>query len=335
MDQPIHGRTKALAGPETGFDDMLRESARLHGHLCAGQVLGVRMSLLGLREAGIADPKGADRKNIIVFVEVDRCATDAIQSVTGCSLGKRTLKFLDYGKMAATFVNLRTGRAVRVVARDDSREKARQSAPGADDKYAAQLEAYRAMTDRELFTLQEVSVRLRPEDMPGRPIRRTQCGICREYVQDGREVDRDGAMLCRPCADNGGYYRGSDILKLSVMQKSHNGLEVRSKVWIESEGEPVFGRGRRFLLEAIDSHGSINRAAAEVGISYRKAWSHVKAMEQRLGVKLVERQAGGRNGGGAVLTTEAREFLARYKRMEDSLRGVVDRKFADIFGAAR
>src|SRR5512147_474552 len=131
------------------FTALLAESVKIHGHLCPGQVLGVRMSMLGLREIGVLDPKGKDLKNIIVFVEMDRCAADAIQSVTGCSLGKRTLKFLDYGKMASTFVNLGTRRAVRIVARDDSRDKVRQYAPGIDEKYAAQREAYRTMADEE------------------------------------------------------------------------------------------------------------------------------------------------------------------------------------------
>src|SRR5512136_2276424 len=150
------------------FDALLTESAKMHGHLCAGQVLGVRMSLAGLREAGIADPKGADRKQIIVFVEMDRCATDAVQSVTGCSLGRRTMKFVDFGKMAATFINLRTGRAVRVAAREDSRARAGDYAPGVPDKYVTQVHAYRVMPEEMLFDITDVRVDLRPEDMPGR-----------------------------------------------------------------------------------------------------------------------------------------------------------------------
>lgn len=193
----------------TAFEELLRESVRNHGHLCAGQVLGVRMSLLGLREAGISDPKGADRKNILVFVEMDRCATDAVQSVTGCSLGKRTLKFLDYGKMAATFLNLKTQRAVRVVAREDSRHRAQEYSCGMKDKYQAQLEAYKVMPDEELFEVREVSVKPRPEDMPGRPLRRVRCDDCGEYVQDAREIARDGRAFCKPCAE-GGYYTALD-----------------------------------------------------------------------------------------------------------------------------
>jgi len=116
------------------------------------------------------------------------------------------------------------------------------------------------------------------------------------------------------------------------MQKSHNGLGIRSKLWIEVDGEPVFGRGRRFLLEAIDTHGSINSAAKEVDISFRKAWGYIKAMEERLGVKLVERQAGGRNGGGAVLTDDARTFLKKYEALEKGVQELVDKRFRSIFG---
>lgn len=109
-------------------------------------------------------------------------------------------------------------------------------------------------------------------------------------------------------------------------------MEIKSKLWIEVDGEPVFGRGRRFLLHAIDKYGSINQAAKEINISYRKAWSYIKAMEERLGIKLAERQAGGRNGGGAVLTEDAREFLKKYEQMEEGIREMVDKKFGKIFG---
>ena len=187
------------------FESLLRESARIHGHLCPGQVLGVKMSMLGLREAGISDPKGKDRKSIIVFVEMDRCATDAVQSVTGCSLGHRTMKFMDYGKMAATFLNLKTGKAVRVIAKEESRQKAKEYFPEIENKYDAQLEAYRIMMDEELFVVMDVRVKINPEDMPGRPLRRIKCDSCGEYVQDLREIQRNGRVLCRPCADTGYY----------------------------------------------------------------------------------------------------------------------------------
>lgn len=194
------------------FESLLEESVRVHGHLCAGQVLGVRMSLLGLRETGINDPKGVDRKQIIVFVEMDRCATDAVQSVTGCSLGRRTMKFMDFGKMAATFVNLRTGRAVRVLAREEARRKAKELFPHIENKYAGQLEAYRTMSDEDLFEVTPVEVQLRPEDMPGRPLSRVVCEACGEHVQDGREVRRDGAIFCKACAGSCYYTPGTAFL---------------------------------------------------------------------------------------------------------------------------
>ncbi len=196
------------------FESLLRESANVHGHICPGQVLGVRMSMLGLRGIGIGDPKGKDRKSIMVFVEMDRCATDAVQSVTGCSLGKRTLKFMDYGKMAATFLNLKTGRAMRVSARELSRRKAEEFSSLTKNKYEAQLDAYKIMSEEELFDVIEVEVKINPEDMPGRPLKRVRCDSCGEYVQDFREVYKDGMVLCRPCAGSGYYEKaGKDLFK--------------------------------------------------------------------------------------------------------------------------
>lgn len=108
-------------------------------------------------------------------------------------------------------------------------------------------------------------------------------------------------------------------------------MEIKSKIWIEVGGKPVFGRGRRFLLEAVDKYGSINQAAKEINISYRKAWGYIKAMEERLGFKLIERQTGGKNGGGALLTDKAREFLKKYEAMEKGLRELVDKRFNKVF----
>jgi len=194
------------------FESLLEASVELHGHLCPGQVLGVKMSMLGLREIGITDPRGRDRKSLIVFVEMDRCATDAVQSVTGCSLGRRTMKFMDFGKMAATFLNLRTGRAIRVIAKEEARQKAREYFPEIESKYTAQLEAYKIMSEEDLFDVMDVQVTIPPEDMPGRPVQRIRCDSCGEYVQDMREVYREGKVLCRPCSYPG-YYEpsGKDI----------------------------------------------------------------------------------------------------------------------------
>ncbi len=195
---------KKLHNPR--FEALLDESVKVHGHLCPGQVLGVRMSMLGLQETGIRDPKGKDRKNVLVYVEIDRCATDAIQSVTGCSPGKRTLKLVDHGKMAATFINLNTKKAVRILAREESKDRAKNYFPDIKDRYLCQTEAYKIMPDEELFEWREVSVTIPEEDMPGRPLKRVRCEQCREYVQDKREVLADGRLLCRACA-KGTYYK--------------------------------------------------------------------------------------------------------------------------------
>ena len=188
------------------FENLLDESVKIHGHLCPGQILGVRMSMLGLKKIGIKDPKGRDRKNLMVFVEIDRCATDAIQSVTGCSIGKRTLKFLDYGKMAATFVDLKTGNAVRILAKDESKDRAKNYFPEIADKYQCQTAAYKIMSDDELFEWEDVKVEIPEQDMPGRPIKRVRCDKCGEHVQDMREIYLDGKVLCKACA-GGAYYK--------------------------------------------------------------------------------------------------------------------------------
>ncbi len=191
------------------FEQLLAESTRIHGHICAGQVIGVRMAMTALQRIGIEDPKGKDRKKLYVLVEIDRCATDAIQSVTGCSLGKRSLRWIDFGVMAATFVNLETNRALRVTAREEARALSESYCPEIMDKYQRQLEAYKLMPLEELFVFQDVTVQIKDCDMPGRPMRRVQCSQCGDWVQDCREVDAHGRVICRACAGER-YYQVVD-----------------------------------------------------------------------------------------------------------------------------
>lgn len=186
--------------------ELLRECESLHGHICPGQVLGVRMALLGCRLIGVEDPRGEGRKKLLVWVEIDRCMTDALSAVTGVRLGKRSLKYLDYGKVAATFQNLSEGVSYRVVAREESRALAEERFPHLGSKKERQLAAYTEASDEELFKVERVSVRLKESDLPGRPRSRVFCERCREGVNDSREVSgADGRTLCRPCAA-GGYY---------------------------------------------------------------------------------------------------------------------------------
>ena len=182
------------------FDDYLHDAEIAHGHVCAGQVLGVRLAMFGLKKLGIEDPQGKDRKKLVTFVEIDRCATDAVTVVTGCRLGKRALKFRDWGKMAATFVDLSTGKAIRVAAKESSKALARQMHPEIESKNGQQMAAYREMSDDDLFATQWVKVDLPPEEFPGYKGERIVCESCGEGINFRREVRRDSKVLCRSCA---------------------------------------------------------------------------------------------------------------------------------------
>jgi formylmethanofuran dehydrogenase subunit E len=186
------------------IDDYLREAEKAHGHLCAGQVLGVRLAMLGMEKLGIEDPRGKDRKRLVTFVEIDRCATDAIAVVTGCRLGKRALKFRDWGKMAATFVDLgikdvSTGKAIRIAAKESSKALARSMHPEIESKNQQQMLAYREMPEDDLFTKQWVKVELPAEEFPGYKGERIVCAECGEGINFRREVMRGGRVLCRAC----------------------------------------------------------------------------------------------------------------------------------------
>jgi formylmethanofuran dehydrogenase subunit E len=187
------------------LDEYLLEAEKAHGHLCAGQVLGVRLAMLGLEKLVIEDPRGKDRKRLVTFVEIDRCATDAIAVVTGCRLGKRALKFRDWGKMAATFVDLgikdvSTGKAIRIAAKESSKALARTMHPEIESKNQQQMLAYREMAEDDLFTKQWVKVELPAEEFPGYKGERTVCAECGEGINFRREVLRDGRVLCRACS---------------------------------------------------------------------------------------------------------------------------------------
>jgi formylmethanofuran dehydrogenase subunit E len=200
-----------LCAGGTGMEDLgelLKKSAANHGHLCPGQVLGVRLAMLGCRKVGIYDPKSS--RDLIVYVEIDRCATDAIQSVTGCKLGKRTLKFMDYGKMAATFYNLRENKAVRVLARDDSRERAKEYGSATASAKESQTQAYMEMDDADLFVVTLVRSKLRQDDLPSHPLSRVDCDQYGDGINGKREVVVDGRTLCKACA-NGAYYMTAEL----------------------------------------------------------------------------------------------------------------------------
>jgi formylmethanofuran dehydrogenase subunit E len=202
------------------LDDLLREAEIAHGHLCAGQILGVRMAMLAMNRLGIRSPRkktlpngelNPDRKRPVVFVEIDRCATDAIGVVTGARVGKRALKLRDWGKMAATFIDLDAKvtpdeyKGIRIVALEGSKQRARELYPELE-KNEAQMRAYRELPDDALFSEQWVRVPLSPSEFPGYKGERLACALCGEGINFDRYVERDGERLCLGCANPSSLY---------------------------------------------------------------------------------------------------------------------------------
>lgn len=194
------------------FDTLLKNSAAVHGHLCPGQVVGVRMAMLGCRLIGLDEPTRIDQiKKLIVYVEMDRCTGDAVAFVTGVKLGRRSLKFMDYGIMAATFVNLETNNAFRVISTEDARDLAMVYAPEIPEKYPRQLEAYKRMPDSVLFRVQKVRVDMSEYDLPGPTRKKVTCSRCGQVVRDNREVVQNYHILCKPCAQGVYFSEAEEI----------------------------------------------------------------------------------------------------------------------------
>lgn len=174
---------------------LLEKAKQFHGDICPGIATGTRMTIGALRELGM-DPHEYNR-DLIVYAEIDRCATDAIQAITGCSLGHRTLKHVNYGKFAATFIDARTGKAVRVA-----------SLPKKPDQPKDMNELRQMILnapEEEIFRLEHVTVQIPPEDMPGFPSKTATCSQCGETIMDGREVVSDGTVFCKPCSGDRYY----------------------------------------------------------------------------------------------------------------------------------
>ncbi len=212
------------------FEVLLESAADAHGHLCPGQVVGVRMAMLGCRLIGLDEPKRHDQiKKLIVYVEMDRCTADAVAHVTGVKLGRRSLKFMDYGIMAATFVNLETGKAFRVVSTEAARSLANAYAPEIAEKYPQQLEAYKRMPDSVLFRVQQVRVTINECDLPGPTRCKTSCSRCGQVVRDQREVIQDGAVLCKPCAQESYFTSAAEVTWPDMNWKPESSLNQSRK----------------------------------------------------------------------------------------------------------
>lgn len=180
------------------LDELLKATAAMHHHLCPRQVLGVRMALYGGRLLELEFPR--DDKGVIALVETDGCATDGIAVTSGCRVGRRTLRVMDLGKVAVTFVEVATRRAVRIAPRTGIREAAAEYAPQAATRWQAQLLGYQRMPDEELFLAQEVTLLFSLAKMLGRDGYRVNCHVCGEEIINEREVVVGGRVCCRTCA---------------------------------------------------------------------------------------------------------------------------------------
>lgn len=192
------------------FDEDLERAIAFHGHLCAGQVIGTRMARLAMAYFHIED---ADTyRDLVAFVECDRCLADAVISVANCHLGRRRLKWYDYGIMSASFYDLATGRAIRISQRPD--------VPKAPHDKDEMLAFFAGLGDAELFCVHEVTLPDFEEfDLPGRPRKTQICEVCGERVYDGRGIERDGHTYCRRCAGEHVYY--VEGRELSAEELSH------------------------------------------------------------------------------------------------------------------
>jgi len=221
------------------FKVLLKSSASAHGHLCPGQVVGVRMAMLGCRLIGLEEPARNDQiKKLIVYVEMDRCTADAVAHVTGVKLGRRSLKFMDYGIMAATFVNLETNKAYRVVSTEAARSLANVYAPEIAEKHPQQLAAYKRMPDSVLFRVQRVRIKIDECDLPGPTRYKTGCSRCGQVVRDRREVIKNGTVLCRPCAEDSYFTDAVEVTWPDMnwrpdndLTQSRRGAKIAGRNW--------------------------------------------------------------------------------------------------------
>lgn len=190
---------------EYTLQTLLEQTAARHSHLCPRQVLGVRIGLAGAAALGLDVPRRD--KRLLVILETDGCFADGVEVATGCTIGHRTLRVEDYGKIAAAFVDVKSERAVRVAPRPDIRQRAFAYAPpGEQRRYFIMLHAYQVMPDEALLTVQPVALRQPVTAIISRPLVRVNCAVCGEEIINEREVYLNGQPLCKSCASEG-YYR--------------------------------------------------------------------------------------------------------------------------------
>ncbi len=203
------------------IQSLLERSMQDHDHLCPRQILGVRIGMAGMKALGFSEPP--QNKRLLIISETDGCFVDGVIAATGCTVGHRTLRVEDYGKVAVTFVDTKTGQAVRVAPRLDIRERAVAFVPEEPRHYFAQMQAYQTMPDEEMLTTVEVNMITPIEEIISHPGIRVICDICGEEVMNEREIRRNGLTLCRSCATPAYYQMPismSSLLKKNVVQSS-------------------------------------------------------------------------------------------------------------------
>jgi formylmethanofuran dehydrogenase subunit E len=189
--------------PIDSIHELLEKSSAAHTHICPRQVLGVRMGLAGGKSLGLELPIA--KKELLVIAETDGCFVDGISAATGAAVGHRTLRIEDYGKIAATFIDPRSGYAVRISPGDDIRRRALLYAPGEERQYFAQLLGYQVMPEQELLNIQEVRLMLPVKEIISRPGVRAICSACGEEIINEREVCSQGQVFCRACYGSAYY----------------------------------------------------------------------------------------------------------------------------------
>jgi formylmethanofuran dehydrogenase subunit E len=209
---------------EFSLQHVLEQSAARHSHLCPRQVLGARIGLAGAAALNFDVPR--TDKRLLIIIETDGCFADGVEAATGCTIGHRTLRVEDYGKIAATFVDVKTGQAVRVAPRLDVRERAYTCVSEEPRHYFAQLKAYQMLPDHELLSIQPVQLSIPIEAIVSRAGVRVNCEICGEEIINEREVEHAGMRLCRSCAGQGYYQPLLETLALPIFLPQRELIEA-------------------------------------------------------------------------------------------------------------
>lgn len=286
--------------------ELLSQSARLHAHLCPRQILGVRMGLAAGDALALTLPQ-AD-KRLFTFMETDGCTADGVSVATGCWVGRRTMRVVDFGKIAATFVDTLTGSAIRVHPHPDSRSGWLRYAPQAPDRWHGHLAAYQVMPDSELLIVEPVQLTVSLEALISRPEARTQCEQCGEEIINDRQIQVAGRILCRACSGDR-YFVPKPFHPDRLEDPQANILEQEMRPHKQAAVVSIIGRsgvGKTSLLEKLI--GELKRRGYRVGTVKHHAhpgfeidrpgkdsWRHAQAGSQHVVIAAPDRVASIRN----------------------------------------